>query len=168
MYECMYVCVWRQTKSLRCIGRPAWWGPAQSTPLQCAYTHKDPNSFMYVCMYVTEVCGVEGQRSAIEGVQHGMARAVSCAGAAVSLATLAILTERKELIYELYVCMAITSHIFLPLETVLRRLSGKSCHLPCGRRVTLTLKKNKNSIFWGARSCSICIFCFQILSSCHI
>ena len=51
---------------------------------------------MYVCMYDTEVCGVEGQRSAIQGVQHGMARAVSCAGAAVSLATLAILTERKE------------------------------------------------------------------------
>jgi hypothetical protein len=43
-------------------------------------------SFMYISNYVTEVYGVH----------YGMAGAVRCAGAAVSLATLVILIERKE------------------------------------------------------------------------
>ena len=46
-------------------------------------------------MYDTEVCGVEGQRSAIQGVQHGMAGAIGRTGAAVSLPTLAILTPDR-------------------------------------------------------------------------
>ena len=59
-----------------------------------------------VCMYGTKVCGVEGQRSAIQGVQHSMARAVSCTGAAVSLATLAILRTPMQLsVKTMYVCM---------------------------------------------------------------